>query len=159
MPQASNYYSILTAAQGAIQGLGLTDWNNNAVPVVVRKISSYRQVVDAANPPPVIYVARAKKPERIEPKVFGDTVWAWYPVLISTLAGGNQDLNTRIDFYLSWRQQLRRAFQGPTLTGVTAVWDTNMLPDTLLDEGAIRKNWDVELLTVEFRTSEQRLTT
>lgn len=159
MPQASNYYSILTAVQSVINGLGLVDWNNNAVPVVVRKKPAFRQKVDSANPPPVIYVSRARKPERIEPKVFGDTVWAVYPVLISTLASGNQDLNAHIDFYLAWRQQLRRAFQGPQLSGASAVWDTNMLPETLLDEAAISKNWDVELLTVEFRTSEQRLTT
>lgn len=159
MPQASNYYSILTAVQSVVQSLNLTDWNNNAVPVVVRKMGIYRQMVDAANPPPMIYVSRAKRPERVEPKVFGDTVWTWYPVLISTISGGNQDLNAHIDYYLHWRQLLREGFQGPTLAGVPAVWDTNMLSETLLDEGALVKNYDVELLTVEFRTSEQRLTT
>ena len=158
MPQVSNFYDILIAVQSVIQSLALTDWNQKLVPVVVRKTAAYRQVVDAAYPPPVIYVSRAKKPERVEPKVFGDTVWVWYPVVISTIIGGNRDLNAHLDYYFAWRQQLRQAFQSPSVSGVPAVWDTNMLPETLLDEGAIGKNWDVELLTVEFRTSEQRLT-
>ena len=162
MPQASNYYSILAAVQSVIQGLNLTDWNSRAIPIVVRKTAAYRQQVDAASVPPVIYVSRAKK-ERVEPKIFNTstlgTVWVWYPVLISTVVGGNRDLNAHIDYYLNWRQTLREAFQSPTLAGVSAVWDSNMFPDTLLDEASIGKNYDIELLTVEFRTAEQRLTT
>lgn len=156
MPQASNYYSILSSVATAIQGLGLTDWNGKAVPVVVQKIFSRRRKVDVT---PSMFVSRAQRPERVQPLVFGDTVWVWYPVLISTVAAGNYDLVSQLDFYLSWRQQLRRAFQSATLSGVSAVWDTNMLPDSLLDEATINKSYDIELLTVEFRTSEQRLTT
>lgn len=159
MPQASNYYTILTAVQSVIQGLNLTDWNGRAISVVVRKTGAYRQQVDSASAPPVIYVSRAKK-ERVEPKVFNDTVWVWYPVLISTVVGGNRDLNAHIDYYLNWRQMLRESFQSATLAGASPpVWDSNMYPDTLLDETSISKNYDIELLTVEFRTAEQRLTT
>src|SRR5579871_4398275 len=102
MPQASNYYSILTAVQSVITALGLTDWNNKAVTVSLRKTPAFRRQVDANVPPPVIYVSRAKRPERVEPKVFNDTVWVWYPVLISTLTAGNQDLTVAIDYYLAW---------------------------------------------------------
>ena len=165
MQRSSIYLTILTAVQTVAQSLNLTDWNGNSVPIVVRKTAAYRQIVDDAARPPVIYVSRWKR-ERVEPKIFGDVVWVWYPVQITTVAGGNQDLNLHIDYYLQWREQLRRAFQAPTLgvfnpldANIPLVWDSNMFPETLLDEAAIRKNYDVELLRIEFRSQEQRLLT
>ena len=155
MPQSSNYLDILSAVATAITNLALTDWNSRAVPVVVRKMSSYRAVVDANYAPPVIYVSPGKR-DRVEYPAFGDRVWVWYPVEISTIAGGNQDLNAHIDYYFMWRQQIRRALQAPTLTGAAAVWDNNMLPDRPIDPGAISKNYDILLLTVEYRTTELR---
>ena len=155
MPQSSNYLDILSAVATAITNLALTDWNSKAVPVSVRKTAGYRAVVDAKYGPPVIYVSPGKK-DRVEYPAFGDRVWVWYPVEISTIAGGDRDLNAHIDYYLMWRQQIRRALQAPTLAGVAAVWDNNMLPDRLLDSSAISKNYDVLLLTVEYRTTETR---
>ena len=154
MPQSSTYFSILTAVQSVIQTLNLLDWNGNTVPSLVRKDAEFRQQVEANNPP-FIYVARYKQ-ERVEPKVFGDTVWVWYPVAINTVAAGNRDLNQHLDFYLSWRQKLRQSFQSPTLSGVTAVFDSNIYPDTLLDAAWIQKNYDVNLLRVEFKADETR---
>lgn len=159
MPQASLFLDILNAVKSVIDTLSLTDWNSNAVPTIVRKTAAYRQQVDASYRPPTIFISPSHKGEQIKLLTFGDYIHPIYSVDVFTVAAGNQDLNVHIDYYLSWRQTLRRAFQGPTLSGVSAVWDTNMKPGSALDEATISKNYDVLLLTIEFQTSEQRLTT
>ena len=168
--QSSNYLDILNAAAAVVTGLGLTDWNGNVLPVHVRKIVINRQNVDARVP--AIYVAPGHhipggggqkgggrggiKQEGVEETIFGPNIFVWYPVAINLIIASNQDVNTHLDYLLSWRQILRRTFQKPTLAGVPSVFNTVMHP--LINKAAENTlaNWDAELISVDFCVTEPR---
>lgn len=170
----SVYLDILNGVKGVVDSLSLTDWNNNVVPSYVRKVIINRRGVDAVTP--AIYIAPGHhirggsgggggggmrggggmNQEGVEEVVFGPNIWVWYPVMISLIVPGNQDVNAHLDYLFGWRQILRRSFQKPTLAGVSAVWDVHMHPVITKEDQFSTANWDAELLSVEFRVVEPR---
>jgi hypothetical protein len=150
---SSTYNTVLSKAQAAIAALGLQDWNSRNVPVLLRKLPKNEEDLDSL---PIIVVSPSEQPEKIKPIVFGANVWVEYPVEIVIIAGGNQDYSTHLDFYLSWRDSIRRLFQAPTLAGATSVFDTRMEPELVINRALVNQNYDYSAIRVWFISAESR---
>jgi hypothetical protein len=151
MPAQSIYNSILTAVQQAVEGLTL-ELGAATLPVVIRKLPKVQEPLDTV--PCVLVVPAA--PEQVEVANFEGLVYVWYTVGVVVVAANNQDFSSNLDSYLSWREQIRRLFQAPSLPGVSQVWDTEVHPEPVIDPEAVNADYDYSGLTLRFRTVEPR---
>lgn len=151
MPAASIYNSILAAVQQDVAGLTL-ELGPTVLPVVIRKLPKAQEPLDTV--PCVLICPDA--PEQVEVANFEGLVYVWYTVGVIVVAANNQDFATNLDTYLSWREQIRRLFQAPTLAGVSSVWDTEIHPEAVIDPEGVNDNYDYSGLTIRFRTVEPR---
>ncbi len=156
MAVASVYDSILSATATVITDLALTFSPPDGDPVtpqaVVLKAPKVQESLDTSLP--VIAVSPAVEQQRVEPAATEGLVFVTYPVEVAIHAAGNRDFAANLDVWLNWREQIRRQFQGATLTSVPQVVDVNTDADPAFDRGAIPDNYDRSKLTVHFKTIE-----
>ena len=147
----SVYYDILTSCQTAVQALGLTGIAN--AQIVVRKLP---KATDTLETLPQIAICPAEEPEQVKPFTFEGKVDVVYPVELVLIAAGNRDYSANLDAYLGHREKMRRAFQRPTLTGASTVWDTEITPDPAYDRARLNSSYEYLGMRVLFHSIEQR---
>jgi hypothetical protein len=158
MSAISVFDSILNAVANVISDLGLSFTPVDGEPVIVTAVVLKQpKVQESLDPPlPVIAVSPAVERERIEPAASEGLVFVVYPVEIAISAAGNRDFAANLDVWLNWREQIRRLFQGTTLTGVPQCLDVNTDPDPAFDRTTVSNNYDRSKLTVRIKTIEPR---
>ncbi len=156
------YYTLLTAAQATIQGLGLTGLPS-ASPLPSAQVYLRKLNIDRDDVLPAVFVAPSEDAEQVIELSFEDPagVGVDYSVGLVIVAADNQDLTGNLKTYLRWREQIRRAFQSATV-GALESW-----PDGLYDASPRlwtpldRERWHADNLaclgmTAVFSVSEQR---
>jgi hypothetical protein len=79
-----------------------------------------------------------------------------YPVTITILAAGNQDLVTNQEKYLKWREQINRALRNQRLTGVNEVYRVTVTPGPITSPNAHWNNYYHSQLIVRCVSREVR---
>lgn len=158
MAFVSVYQDILNAVDARINSLALSH-QGSLIPVKQRKLPSKEEEIDTV---PLIVNCPQDRPEEIEQASFeaDSGVFVTYHIETVLMFAGARDLLTNLDLVFSFREQMRRLFQGPPLLGtginLPKVW--NVLPDLeyVLDRGMINQNYDYSGLAWWFKTIEQR---
>lgn len=80
-----------------------------------------------------------------------------YPVLVTIFAADNQDQTANLNQYLTWRQQIARAFRNQRLPGVSEIVTATVEPDPVVDSAAwFERNLFVSSLLIRFLSREPR---
>lgn len=79
-----------------------------------------------------------------------------YPVTITVLAGGNQDLVENQEKYLKWREQINRALRNQRLAGVGEIYRVTVTPGPIVSPNAAWNNYYHSQLIVRCVSREVR---
>lgn len=148
---ASVHYAILGAVQTRIQALALSGIASGQV--YKRKLPTDRGVTL-----PCVLVTLGGDAETIEPGSY-ETTEVGYPVLVTTVAAGNQAF-TLSDDELQWRQSIIDEFLDKPLAGVTEadVYDCRVEPRSVIDVGLWHEqNLSVSAVLLRFLASKTRV--
>ena len=151
MPAASVYYSILAAVQSLVQKAA-TQFNPQPA-VELRKLPKVGETLEVL---PVLLVTPHPQPEKDEPADTEGRRFVDYRIQVVHVAAGNRDFQSNLDLYLNWRQAVRRLFDAPLLAGASQVYDTQVLPEVVIDRNLVNMNYDYSGLSFLFRAIEPR---
>lgn len=141
--------SALAVARGVdFDGIGSTD-------IKLRHLPKASETLDTL---PCLVLAFPDEPEEDKPLSFEAEVGreVIYPVDMVFIAAGNSDFEGQRARYTRWREQLRRAFQGPRLDGAATVFMTQIRPWVPLDRGLLNQQYAYSGITVRFHSAERR---
>lgn len=146
------YNSILDASAGTVQGLFLVDLN--PVNIKVRKLPKATESLDSL---PLVVIAPSETPEEITRFSFEDdkSVQVVYSTDIVIIAADNRDFSSNIRKYLRWREQIRRAFQVQTISGVPSVFQIDIRPFSPLNRSMLNKMYAYSGLSLRLSSAEQ----
>lgn len=145
---------ILDAMAGQIMGLALCDpATNQPIPVYRKKVPRSQVGLDNL---PGIYIYRSDAPETYTRMAFGGNDSITYLIYIVIVAVGNQDFESNIYTYDSWRDQIESMFKPPNLptdppllAGVPGCWNLRIVPDVWLPRQQMNINYDYLGLAIE----------
>lgn len=143
----SVYENILTAVQALVEGLDI----DGVQAVRIRKLPRADEELDEL---PIIVVA-PDDPERVKHAGF-ESVSVIYSVDIVWIGAGGVQALGQVEPALTFREAVRRAFQGPLLAGVEEVWQTELAPGPAFNRRALNRNYDYSGLRVRFHANEPR---
>ena len=150
----SVHYRCLGAVQAAILLCNLEDLADASV--VIRQLPSDRGFDDGTYDLPGIVISQigVENQSPSEGTNIRDDVQ--YPVTITILAGGNQDLVTNQEKYLKWREQINRALRNQRLTGVDEVYKVTVTPGPITSPNAAWNNYYHSQLIIRCVSREVR---
>jgi hypothetical protein len=153
-PEMSVHERCLLAAQSVIRSLALSGIDDASV--VVRKLPWSREFTQGELPFPGIILSPLER----------ETMDHWrgtnlrddvgYPVQVSIVDRGNQDLQTNLGRMLIWRQRIARAFRNQRLTDVEEIMTCVVEPHHIYLPEAFDKGVDQSTLTLRFMSREPR---
>lgn len=135
----SVHYRCLEAVQARILLCDLQDLADASV--IIRQLPSDRGFDDGEYTLPGIVISQigVENQSPSEGTNIRDDVQ--YPVTITILAAGNQDLVTNQQKYLKWREQINRALRNQRLTGVDEVYRVTVTPGPITSPNAAWNNY------------------
>lgn len=138
-------YDILAAVKTKIDTASSPDFP----PVVIRRNMA---VLDGDSLP--IIVIGYPYGENTSDFIFGAKTDVWQ-VGVAIVSANNRDFTTNIDVDLLLRDQLKDLLTGVRLTGVTAVWDTDVDngPPIKIPTAQATGNYQVSTFRVSYKTS------
>lgn len=150
----SVHYRCLDAVRARILLCDLEDLADASV--VIRQLPSDRGFDDGTYDLPGIVISQigVENQSPSEGTNIRDDVQ--YPVTITILAGGNQDLVTNQEKYLKWREQINRALRNQRLTGVDEVYKVTVTPGPITSPNAAWNNYYHSQLIVRCVSREVR---
>lgn len=138
-------FDVKTAAKAVLDALGL------GVSVEVRKLPGFDEELDTL---PLLVIANSEKGETNEPAGFR-TFSVSYFVDFVLVSAGNHERAAGLEALDRIRQQVRKAFDAPTLAGVPSVWGTRYSPTPPYDRAKYAINYDYSAVTIEFLSQEE----
>lgn len=150
----SVHYRCLDAVRARILLCNLEDLADASV--VIRQLPSDRGFDDGTYDLPGIVISQigVENQSPSEGTNIRDDVQ--YPVTITILAGGNQDLVTNQEKYLKWREQINRALRNQRLTGVDEVYKVTVTPGPITSPNAAWNNYYHSQLIIRCVSREVR---
>jgi hypothetical protein len=150
----SVHYRCLDAVRSKILLCNLEDLADASV--VIRQLPSDRGFDDGTYDLPGIVISQigVENQNPSEGTNIRDDVQ--YPVTITVLAAGNQDLVTNQEKYLKWREQINRALRNQRLTGVDEVYKVTVTPGPITSPNAAWNNYYHSQLIVRCVSREVR---
>lgn len=135
----SVHYRCLEAVKARILLCDLQDLADASV--IIRQLPSDRGFDDGEYTLPGIVISQigVENQSPSEGTNIRDDVQ--YPVTITILAAGNQDLVTNQEKYLKWREQINRALRNQRLTGVDEVYRVTVTPGPITSPNAAWNNY------------------
>lgn len=135
----SVHYRCLDAVRSRILLCDLEDLEDASV--IIRQLPSDRGFDDGEYTLPGIVISQigVENQSPTEGTNIRDDVQ--YPVTITILAAGNQDLVTNQEKYLKWREQINRALRNQRLTGVDEVYRVTVTPGPITSPNAAWNNY------------------
>ena len=135
----SVHYRCLDAVRSRILLCDLEDLDDASV--IIRQLPSDRGFDDGEYTLPGIVISQigVENQSPAEGTNIRDDVQ--YPVTITILAAGNQDLVTSQEKYLKWREQINRALRNQRLTGVDEVYRVTVTPGPITSPNAAWNNY------------------
>jgi hypothetical protein len=81
-----------------------------------------------------------------------------YRIQLGIVINDNSGWDQNLPLYLTWREQLRKAFQDwqNVINGVPPVWQTWVLPREVIDRAKLNQNYGYIVVAVDVITNEPR---